>query len=277
LLKGSPVFSAIVALILLGSTAFLLNLLMVQNDLHPRNSFLVVIFYLVLMSWNRSMLCLNPVLPASFILIISIFTIQRMYGLFDAFTLVLTASFLVALASLFYYPAACFILFIWLGLLTYRIASWREWVLSVIGFTLPYLYLATFYYLINRLPENVLLFTQTFHVQNWELHKVSPVHLAFYIASGIILLFSAYTHFAAVQDKVISFRKRTGMVNNFMLAGIPVIIIASANLEISHAFLFIPLAFYMGNLVAFSKGKRSGFDYLFLLYILFIFVIRFTT
>jgi hypothetical protein len=274
-LKSSPILSAVIAFLLLSCSAFLLNILLVQNDLHPRKSFLIAIFYLVMMSWNNSALCMTPVLPASLLLIFAVYSMQRMFGQTDAFSLTMTTSVLVAVASLMYYPAAYFILFVWLGLLTYRIASWREWVLSVIGFVLPYLYLATAYYLTDNLRGSAQLFLNSLYNYHWDFSQISTTHIVFYIFSGVLLLITSYNSLISVQDKVISIRRRSGIVNNFALACIPVMMVASADLQISHQFLFIPLAFYAGNQVATVKSKRSIFQYLLLLYFLFIMFIRF--
>ena len=57
----------------------------------------------------------------------------------------------IALASLFYFPALVFMLFLLLGLFVLRPFKWREWVVSFMGLVAPYFLISLYYFWNNQL------------------------------------------------------------------------------------------------------------------------------
>ena len=89
-----------------------------------------------------------------------------------------------------------------------------------------------------------------------------------------MLLITLNAHSSNVKDNVIRTRKRSAIIFDFMLAAIIVVLVTLGNIELTHLFLFIPLAFYMGNSISASKRKGTNLDYLFLLFAIFVIIIR---
>ena len=171
-LRDYPFVSVLTALLLVVIQAFLFHILLSANDLVPRDSFIDAIIFLVLTSWNPAMLYLHPALPAGIFILLSLYMLMRMYGQSDPYQYVFTSAFSIAVASLFYQPAIYLAAGLWISLLTYRIAGWREWFISVIGLLLPFIYLVSYYYWQGTLDQG---FQATLNAI--KLHYITDIHL----------------------------------------------------------------------------------------------------
>lgn len=64
---------------------------------------------------------------------------------------------IVAFASMFYFPAIAWIVLIWFSLLIFRPFSWREWISSIIGVLVLYIFLAFYYFWTDRWQDFLLI------------------------------------------------------------------------------------------------------------------------
>ncbi len=149
-LLGSGFASKIVALTLLIITGFMMISLNSKFIFIQDRTYLPLFFLLLIAGSSRTFQQLNPVIPAAIFLLLAL---QRMLGTYRVDKLSLNpfeAAFLVAVASLFYAPAAFFLLMIWIAVGILRPGYWREWIYTILGFAMPYLFLYSYYYLSGK-------------------------------------------------------------------------------------------------------------------------------
>jgi len=147
-LIGEHVFlSKIIALTLLVINALLLSRLNMKFIVLKSRTYLPSFIFLLVASSFLPLQCFNPVIFAS---IFMLFAIEAMLGTikkeglaYDYFL----ASFLVSTGSLFYARGAYLMFIIWIGLSLFRNIRFREWIFTIIGFLLPYLFVFSWYYL----------------------------------------------------------------------------------------------------------------------------------
>lgn len=88
---------------------------------------------------------------ALFITLIKLFkTNQGTQKCFDA-------GIIVALASLFYFPAIAWLILVWFSLSIFRPFAWREWFSTIIGVIMLYMFLAFYYFWTNRWDDFLLI------------------------------------------------------------------------------------------------------------------------
>jgi len=104
------------------------------NGFFGRSNFMPALIILVTYSWNADFQTLHAILPAGIFIILAIHSIMVMYGKQEAYRQVFTAAFSIGIASLFYLPLAYLLFLIWFSFITYRISTWREYAISIIGF-----------------------------------------------------------------------------------------------------------------------------------------------
>jgi hypothetical protein len=270
LVSDAPLIKGVLALGILVFLAFFFYAILVSHDMHSKESLLPVLFYFLLAASLPESISLGPALIATIFLIISLFLIIRIYGSDQPYKQVFSASLCVSTAALFYPPALTFIIFIWLSFLTYRIASWREWIISIIGIVLPFLYMISYFYWIGRVSEITLNYTEFFSNAIAGFPKFSLWQVIFLAFSGFVLLLALFRQLMLIQDKLISIRRKTWIFIDFMIVAALSILLAGDNFYGHLAIVAIPGALLLSNSIT---GKKASMPYELLSALLLIFLV----
>jgi len=139
------------AILLLVIQSIMLNDTVTKSQILNRNNYLPSLLYLVLMSSCPSLLTLHPVLFANFFLIIAIGRMLTIYRQENVFSQVFDTGFLIAIASLFYFPVILLFPFVWISLIILRPFLWREWVIPLM--VVPYLFVGVYFFWLDELDS----------------------------------------------------------------------------------------------------------------------------
>lgn len=258
LIGDSFLIKASIAVGIIGFIAFFLFMILISHDMHPKDSLLPVLYYFLLAFGLTKVVSFGPALLALIFLMISLFLILRIYGSNEPYKQVFSASFCISIAALFYPPAFSFMLFIWLSFLTYRIASWREWAISVIGALVPLLYLITYYYWVGQLPEimsDYFVFFCNPLTQFPDFSLWQKILLVF--VCGMFLL-TLFRQIILIQEKLISIRRKTWIFIDFMIVAAFSSLLSGTDLVGHFAIIAIPGALFLSNSVT---GKKASLPY----------------
>ncbi len=140
------VLSMLIALLIILTNAFLLIQLNAIHIFIPVRTQLPALFYIVLTAGFNPTHQLTPALVVSLLVIIILFRLFVTYKSDGPSVNFLDAGFLIALASLVYFPAILLFPFLIVSLIIFRPVIWREWVYIFLGLMLPYLFLISGYY-----------------------------------------------------------------------------------------------------------------------------------
>jgi hypothetical protein len=243
------------------------------NDILPRENFLSSILFVFLFSWNTEVLRMNPLLPAGLLVIISIYTLMRMYGQSEPYRQVFTASACVGLASLFYLPSMYFLIMIWISLVTYRVGSWREWIIALIGFIIPFIYLLSWYFWKDNFSNGTHRIIASVNDPGIVINGIRSFEAVWMILSAFLLIITLIIVVNLSQDKLISMRRKTFIMVNFVLAYGIMMLMSGSPILIVIQLLYIPLAFFMASSLSLMK-KGIILDYIILAYLIFLGCIR---
>lgn len=152
-LIGWPRLAQLVAFLLLLGVAFLLNYMVHQHQLLAKKSWLPALLVVVLGSCTPDLLQLSPQLIALVFLLPAVHILADTYRMTAAYRQVFNVGVLIALASLVYLPAAVFLVFVFFALVNLRPFIWREWIILLFGFLLPYVYVTAWYYWHDQVAE----------------------------------------------------------------------------------------------------------------------------
>lgn len=273
-LQGNLLVSAIIAALLVISQAFLLHVLLASHDLISRDSFIDAIIYLVLMSWQPAMLCLHPALPAGILILLSLLMIMKMYGETDPYKHVFTASFSIAIASLFYQPAIYFMAGLWFCLFTYRITSWREWFITIIGLILPLVYLFSYYYWQGSVNQGLDMVERSLTDQFSSNIHFSSAEWVFLVSALFMMVVTSLITLNSIQDKVISIRRKNWIIFDFAIAGLLILFVAIGTLKSGLYLVMMPLAYFL-TYAAISVKKSRISDLIVLVFVLLVIVLHY--
>ena len=120
LLGNLPVLYTIIAIILVFGVALLLNGLLADYGITPRNNYLTAFIYIVMMSCSPAYLTLHPVLVINILIIFLLRMVFIANQKDDALKEIFAAGIFAALSSLFVFKSAGLLIGVWLFLVILR-------------------------------------------------------------------------------------------------------------------------------------------------------------
>lgn len=183
-----PVFiQTLISIILVSLGAIYLNYVTTKHDIIFQHSYLPALMYVILMSFHKEAIQFHPLLVSN---ILVIRTLDKTFSLFkneSPVSPIFDGSFLLAVATLIYFPAFLFFFLFLYSIYNLRSFNFREMMIAVVGFTLPFFFLAVFGFWTDSLVSSTQNFFARFtiHKIQEELHDVRP---AIWIAAYVALL-----------------------------------------------------------------------------------------
>jgi hypothetical protein len=267
-----PILCISVALILVVIQALVLFYVFQANGFFKRSNFLPAIIILLAYSWNNNYQTLHAVLPAGIFIIIALNSIMKMYGRQAAYHQVFAAAFSIGIASLFYIPLAYLLVMIWLTLITYRISSWREYAVSIIGFILPVIYYVSWLFWNDEVPTGLNRASDSLFNLTWPAPL--PVAATLWLSvSTFVMIVTMVAVLNIMNDKLISLRRRSWVLFNFSLTVVLMMFLVGwPILEANYLFL-MPMSFFITGSLTLIK-RRFWFEMLALGYFLLFIIMR---
>ncbi|MCX6245805.1 MAG: DUF6427 family protein [Bacteroidetes bacterium] len=221
-LSGYPHIATVIGFILTLLSAFLLNNLLTQNEVVPKNSSLTALIYIALMSYFPFLLTLHQLSIATLILLLILERLYRSYNKSESLELTYVAGFLISLASLFYLPFIMFFIFLLISFIIFRNNDWHEWAGSFIGLLTPIIFISVYYFWYDKWMIKAVEYQRFFLISFDPAPFREP---SFLILSGIVLVllvFGLFTGLSRLSEKTIEIRKKT----NLLIWLIPIMIIS---------------------------------------------------
>ncbi|MDD2304195.1 MAG: DUF6427 family protein [Prolixibacteraceae bacterium] len=262
LIGKSTVASNIFALVFIILLAFLILKLNVQYTFIRVRTVLPSILFILITSGLHELHAMHPVYPAALFLIL---TVDRIFNAYDKEVIhsnAFEAGIFLAIGSLFYLNLAFFFPFLWIGFLIIKPkVNWREYILSTLGFILPWLAALAYYAgtgqsedLIGVLKENISSH-QSFLVANLPIQ----IYLGFL---GFLTILASFLILSQYDGKKISSRK---YFKAFFWIFLMSCILTIANPAVSQdiiILLAIPLTYLISNYLIYMKRPIWGEIYL---------------
>ena len=151
LFNFSPGLVKFLSIIFISAQAILLNRIINNNTVLYKNTNLTALVYPLVLSLTPQLLWLHPILFVNFIMI---FTLNRLLSTYkhpNPLNRFFDVGFLIALASLFWFPAIFLIFLVFASLPIIRPFVWREWIASIVGLLLPYFFISIYFFWTDRL------------------------------------------------------------------------------------------------------------------------------
>ncbi|HAF31148.1 MAG TPA: hypothetical protein DCG75_19085 [Bacteroidales bacterium] len=205
----NSLLSMFITLLLVFLQSFLLVQFNKKHIIINYRTYLPAFFYILISGSFVQLQRLNPVLIGGIFIFAAINFIFSTYRTEYALNKLYLAGFFVSIASLFWGPLAIFILIIWISISNLRPFIGREWIVGLLGFLTPYLFVFVYYFVF--LPENSFIqlidhFVASFYV----LKAFHLLHYSYYIFYGFlffIIILASYTLLTNFQNKKIKTRK----------------------------------------------------------------------
>lgn len=130
----SPLFSRILAMIIVVVSALIINGVINNNEVFDRNTFLPALMYLIAMSSIKEYQILSPIVVSNLFWILAFRRLFNIYRQVACKKEVFDATILILIGALFYFPSIIMMPIVWVALKILRPFVWREWILPFFAF-----------------------------------------------------------------------------------------------------------------------------------------------
>ena len=204
---GGPIFSAVIALLIIVISALVLNDVINKNELFNRNTFLPALLYLMFMSAIKEHQVLSPIVISNLFWILAFKQLFNIYSQVPCKRQVFNATVLMLLGGVFYFPSIVMVALVWVALIILRPFVWREWVLPFFAFIIFGLYWIVALVWGSMLNNWLSYFT-------FDTEQYSSINIAiswpYYILLGVVfvlVIFSGYNMSRQYKASSLRFRK----------------------------------------------------------------------
>lgn len=214
-----------------------------RNNFTEEKSWMSVIWYLFFLNFAVD---INQITPAFFTntVIIVLLHLNVNNSPLNLKNKVTLSGILIALNSLLDVTSGLLLLFLISSLLISRFSKFKDVLIAIIGFSIPYLYLFSFYFLQDRL----LSFLETY--QNIQLFSLftsgnfSILHILIASFALFLMIFLSLIVKINYDNKLIILRKRVISLALLLITTVIIILVTNIPIKSSLSYLFVPTALY---------------------------------
>lgn len=243
--RGLLIFLALLSTII---QAFYLTSIINRHSALKETSHLPALLFVVMMSCFPEQLSFNPLIIANFFIIAFLNYVFNLYRAEKAVFSSFDAGFFIGMAAMFYWPALFLFPLIWAALLILRSFEWREWIASLFGVLLPFVFFSAtlFWFDMFSFDSIKSIFEPFTQVQ------ISAVYNSTYFILFGILLFIVIASLVRFSKDLGTFSKLrtrkflTLLVWFFIFAALSYLMSKKSTM-VSLSFLAIPLAVLISN------------------------------
>ena len=207
LLKENQFVLVLAGLLLLIFAAVLIQRINVEYGFFRIRSLLPGILFILISSGFNELRILHPVHVASIFYLLATYRLFNAFDLRKPFSQVFDACFLLSIGSLFYVNLIVLLpAFIAGALILGRETRWREILISIMGFAIPWVFVFSIYFLFDNTPSLINLLKSNFVNQNDRLAENIPelVFLGFML---LLTLIGSYLIIVQYDEKKVSIRQ----------------------------------------------------------------------
>jgi len=236
-------------------TAFLINQLAINNGFSGKVSTLIALFYILLTSSLVDEFHNNPVIWINFILVFILSNLMRLPYIKNTIPVVFNASFFLGIASIFYFQLVFLILFIWLAIIIHRIVTWRNFVASLIGVVMPYVFLLTWFFHRDILLEESYVLFDSLSIDIAPVFISDIVDMIVSLILLSITIISVFGVAGRLTERNINLRRNLIITLFYVVAIFLVLLLFSKSLT-SVLLFSTPAALIMGHWLCNIKHRR---------------------
>ena len=256
LYSGLPVYVYFITVLLLViSQALHFNWILNKHEVLYKNSWMPAVVYMIISTILPPFFWFHPLIFANTILLFALDKLFYLYKNDYPLGYEFDSCLLMAMAALFYFPLITFLAFYFISILLLRPFSWRDWVVGVLGFTIPFFFAFLYYFWNNKL----LSFYERVFIsgikRQIELHSVFVQGYTFTLLMVIAVSILAIIRLRANFYKNVSRTRLNQQVIIFYLVfGVLTVFVSYEELLYRFCVLALPLSIFVAYYLL--SGKR---------------------
>jgi hypothetical protein len=250
-----PIGALVLGFAVLLLEAFTLNSFINKHSLLKQSSYLPAFFYILFCSCRHTLICFYPSLVASLFLILALRRLAESYKKEKALSELFDAGLFIGIAALVYVPVIVFVLFLWIAVLVMRSLNWRDWIVSLIGFALPFIF-AMGYFTVFYSPEHFWYDRIMLAFGNYKLGLSMPWKgMLLFICLIITAIVSSWFYINKISDNILKAQKVSILMLWFVFFALASIVLSPEKNARSFVILAMPFSYMFSNYFIKTKSK----------------------
>jgi hypothetical protein len=254
-LENYRLFSLIIPFVFTLIQAFWLNSVVVNNDISGKGTLIPALIYVTLMSLNQDALSFNGLFFSGFFIIYALQISYNCYGKENIHLDIFKMAIVISIASLFYLPMLFYMLFVWIVMLFFNANNFRTFVISLVGFLLPYLYLIVVYFMLDDIP--LLFHHLLLKYHSLFIHTIDfGIYLQLFpIILGSLIIISIVVFMRKINSRVIKIRKYIYLALWLFMLSTIIALFFSDSFLISLSLVVAPATIFFSDFLLSIKRK----------------------
>ncbi len=269
LLSVHPTLIFISFILLIVVEGILLQLIVLHYNLVARNNLIVILFWLILVFSNPSLVNFNPVLIATVLSTWALFKLFAISERENSIPKLFSVGFIISFSSLIYGLVFYYLIFLIISLFILSLVNFRQILVSFISFSLPYIYLFSYGYLFDVNIE--FLSKVNFSIDKISFFNSGPLFWISISLTLIITVFSIYGLLKLISglfSKLIQFRNFTTVLIVLLFISFVLQFLSGPWWYVHPYLIFVPLSILVS--IYLSEQKRTFYIDLILGLIIFL-------
>lgn len=267
--KESSFLSVFIAFLLLITQSFYFNIVVIKHNLFAKNNYMVAFIFMVLMSGSPSLLNINVLSFAGFLIILQFDLLLTSYKKTEANNEIFYTGLISALLMLIYTPFIVLQVFVLICIALVRPINWRDYLVALMGFIFPLLFVFTYYYW-NGLLDYFISKLLNIEFLDSNFSQYSKQNLAYLIIIAFFLILSLFRiMIKGLVVKTMLVRKAFSFMYWLLLIGLLAGFFSDIAKVEGFAIIYIPLTILLCNIYLHAKNL-FWHELLFSAFILFV-------
>lgn len=252
---NNKVVAFIISSLLIGIQAVYLNYIVNEFKLLSSQTHLPGLLFIALNIGAMHTLVFTPLLIINSLILIALHQLFLIYTQSNTFALSFNIGFIIAIATLIYPPIFILLTLTWLTLSYTKPTNWRELIIALLGFSVPLIFYAAYYFLTEQKPHHHLLEWSSYRIFKLSELPSSYLKKSFFIILFLISLTSGIKFFKGLSAHVVKVKKHLIIVLLLLLLIPFTFFLNNRDYLASYVLSTIPLTIIIANF--FNEIKRK--------------------
>lgn len=182
-----------------------LNYLVNEFKITNQNTHFPLVLFVLLNGFSAAGLLLNQTHLIHLFLLLALHQLLLIYNERKATFKIFNAAFFLGIGTVFYLPFGVLIVLLWFVIRYVKPFYWKEYIVSILGFCVPFIYVVFYYFMTDNLTLNNLFSNAEISLkEGLEMPKIAWHYLVFIVLLTFFCIFFTFVH---VQHLVVKIRK----------------------------------------------------------------------
>ena len=207
----------IVSFLLVLFSAYIFSYVTNHHQLLPSKSHLPAFFYALFVSYKPELLDFNKIVFLNLIYILVFDQLFRTYKKESADNNIFNAGFLCGIAGLLFLPASLLLVLVFASLIILRTPSFREWLVAIIAFLIPFIYFASYYFFTDQFQLVWHVFREELNYKGFSFFFSGKIETILELSFWALFVYSLLSYFFKKSPQLIASQYTNSVIVLFTL------------------------------------------------------------